>query len=378
MAFGAIVFAAALAFSGGGASRPPLFVHVMPWFEAAEDRWGWHWTMNRDAAELRRSGRVASHYRPLIGAYDSLDPDVLELQVAWIKLAGFDGVLADWYGLLPHYDYPGIHRRTEALFEVAGRAGLKIGVVFEDQTAGNAVRGGLLAPESVRESARETGTFLKRWFGRPNWWRVRGKPVVMVFGPQAYGADDWAAFRDGAGPFNLLTLHDVRPYAQGGFDWPVPTKGTRYNREFAVRAKDWAIRVPVAYPRFHDYYEEGGQTGHPDLPDEDGATYRRTLAEALAARCDAVQVATWNDWQEGTQIEPSVEFRYRDLIATQAARRRADRSFRFTAADLELPERLYRLRKGSGDRSRLRPIGEALLRGDVARARTLLKTFRAG
>jgi len=50
-----------------------------------------------------------------------------------------------------------------------------------------------------------------------------------------------------------------------------------------------------------------------------------------------VQLVTWNDWGEGTQIEPSVEFGYRDLEATQRERRRMTPSFPCIAADLRLP-----------------------------------------
>lgn len=131
----------------------------------------------------------------------------------------------------------------------------------------------------------------------------------------------------------------------------------------------------MAYPRFKDWYEEGGQTGHADLPDADGATYRETLAQALAQRPVAVQVATWNDWQEGTQIEPSVEVGVRDLHATQTARRRLDPSFPFTGADLDLPLRLYRARRAGSDARQLDAVAEALRAGRAAEARRLLDTL---
>ena len=62
-----------------------LMAHYMPWFEAdpAHARWGWHWTMNHYAPAHEANGRreAASHYTPLIGLYDSNDPDVLECAV---------------------------------------------------------------------------------------------------------------------------------------------------------------------------------------------------------------------------------------------------------------------------------------------------------
>lgn len=352
------------------APRPLLFVHVMPWFEADGGKLGWHWTMNRP--ELAGKG-VASHFRPLTGPYDSKDPAILELQCAWMKLAGFDGVLADWYGTQPHFDYPMIHARTQALFDAAERFGLKIGVVYEDQTVRNAIREKLIGPERAIPIARETGEFLGReWFKRPGWWRLGGRPVVMVFGPQHFGEAEWSAFRAGSGPIRLLTLHDPRAYSDGAYDWPVPSKGLAFNREFGARSAGWRVRVPVAFPRFRDWYEEGGQTGYPDLPDDNGRTYRDTLGRALALNPPAVQVATWNDWQEGTQIEPSVEVGTRDLVATQDARRRLDPGFAYRPADLDLPLKLYRLRRETPERKGLDEAAEALRKGDVAAARRAL------
>jgi hypothetical protein len=56
--------------------------------------------------------KPASHYRPLLGLYDSNDPDVLRCHVLLMKLAGIDGVLIDWYGTEDYLDYGVIHRNT--------------------------------------------------------------------------------------------------------------------------------------------------------------------------------------------------------------------------------------------------------------------------
>jgi hypothetical protein len=372
----ALLFAAAV--FGQPAARPPLLIHVMPWFVVEGKELGWHWRMNKSSEDVRKSGKVAAHYQPLTGPYDSKDPHILELQVTWMKLAGFDGIVADWYGTQPHFDYPLIHARTQALFQTATRAGLTISVVYEDQTVKHAIREGLIKQQQAPEIALQTGRFLREnWLARPNWLRLRNKPVVFVFGPQHFGAGEWEQFRVGAGDFSLLTLHRSEPYAQGGFDWPVPKYGLEFTRSYPTRSKEWPIRVAVAFPRFRDYYEEGSYAGerHPDIPDESGQTYLQTLNKALQSGSDAVQVATWNDWQEGTQIEPSQEIRFRDLVATQAARRRIDPKFRYRPEDFELPLKLYDLRRRGMPEAKLKPIGEALLSGRTTEARKLLRAI---
>jgi hypothetical protein len=162
-------------------------------------------------------------------------------------------------------------------------------------------------------------------------------------------------------------------YAAGGFDWPVPSQGLGFTERFLERSKNWGYRVPVAYPRFHDFYVQGGNpTGYPLLPDNDGRTYRQTLERALKSGAEMIQVATWNDWQEGTQIEPSIEFGLRDLKVTQEFRRQQDPSFPFSESDLELPFRLYKLRKKGKSAAMLDRVSLALQQSQPSTARTLL------
>lgn len=357
------------------AKRVPLFVHVMPWFEANSTELGWHWRMNKTSQQARE-GHVASHFTPKIGPYDMLDPDVVELQVGWIKLSGFDGVLINWYSTEDQWDYLANHRRTEKFIEVASRAGLTISLVYEDQTVRNLIREGKITASEGGAIIDRTSTFLaKNWFKLPNWWRVEGKPALMVFGPQHFGEREWARFRKGTGPMTLFSLDHRSPFAEGIFDWLVPSKGIAYNETFLDRLEGVKLRVPVAYPRFQDYYAQGGQTGYPVLPDDEGRTYRNTLANAFELAGVAVQVATWNDWQEGTQIEPSTEFGYRDLIATQKLKRQIDPGFSYDKDALDLPYRLYLLRKKGVNSPAIGQAAEAILGGNVAKARTLLDSL---
>src|SRR5262249_21247323 len=117
---------------------PLVLAHYMPWFEGRPDSpsWGWHWTMNAFNPEKVTDGRrsIASHYYPLIGPYDSGSPAVLEYHLLLMKLAGIDGVIADWYGLTDHFDYAVIHRNTVALVKAAGKLGSMFAVCYEEQT----------------------------------------------------------------------------------------------------------------------------------------------------------------------------------------------------------------------------------------------------
>ena len=167
--------------------RPLILVHYMPWFAArpASPNWGWHWTMNAFDPEKQPQGKrsIASHYYPLIGPYDSGDPAVLEYHLLLMKLAGIDGVIADWYGLSDHVSYPVEHRNTAALFQAAGRVGLKIAVCYEDQTISKLVEARKLpATDRVQHARAELDWLRKNWFASPAYVRVTNRPLLLSFG----------------------------------------------------------------------------------------------------------------------------------------------------------------------------------------------------
>jgi len=352
---------------------PMILAHYMPWYESkpVSGHWGWHWNMNRFDPD---HGTLASHYRPLIGLYDSSDPDVLDCQCIQMKMAGISGVLIDWYGMDEVNDYAIIHRNTSRMIEAADRAGLKYALVFEDQIVPQLIsHGKTTAAEAVPHIRAEVSWLGEHWFRRPGYLRVDGKPLFLVFGPQYFKEADWPSIFSGLNaPPAFVAQLGRRAGAMGGFGWPEPQVGDAKSwnqvRGFYDRGKDWPIEIGVAYPRFVDIYEHS----YGRIEDRDGKTYADTLDLALRRSPSMVQVATWNDWGEGTQIEPSVEFGYRDLIATQKASSVAGR---FTPADFALTVKWLELKRRypSGPKaSDLKRVYSAWISGDSVRGRILM------
>ena len=140
-----------LAFALDVQGRPPLFVHYMPWFQAKpfNATWGYHWTLDRfnpDLVDANGRRDIGSHYYPLIGPYDSLDPAVLEYHVVLMKLGGIDGVIPDWYGNTDFWDYAMINQRMTELFKWTRRAGLQFAVCYEDQTVLHMLKNNFITP----------------------------------------------------------------------------------------------------------------------------------------------------------------------------------------------------------------------------------------
>lgn len=368
-----------------------LMAHYMPWFEAkpTSEKWGWHWTMNHFHPDTVVGGRreAASHFDPLMGLYDSGDPDALDCHVLLMKMAGMDGVLIDWYGTDDYLDYGVIQRNTLALVRAVKKAGLRFAVVYEDQTVPKLIAGHVFPEAEAVAHGRGMMAWLQQhWFSDPAYLTLEGRPVFLTFGSGYYTADQWTQIFAGLPhPPLFFTEEDRRAPAEGAFAWPQPQGGgdssARALDRFYARASQWPQAIPAAWPRFDDIYAEAGVgPSYPRIDDREGRTYAETLDRALKSDAAVIQLVTWNDWGEGTQIEPSMQLGFRDLEATQRARRLLDPN-PYMPQDLRLPLELYLLQKKAGQdraaRAKLDFISRLLFTGRTTQARVRLAAYPA-
>ncbi|KAB2867446.1 MAG: hypothetical protein F9K46_00310 [Anaerolineae bacterium] len=376
------------------AGRPLLMAHYMPWYQTPEIsfRWGWHWTMehfNPRVADENGRPEIASHYMPLTGPYDSSDPDLLEYQVLLMKLSGIDGVIVDWYGIENFRDYADLNDATGKLFEYIEKAGLLFSLCYEDQTVMHMVESGHIEENERLNYGQADMTFAQeQWFTKVNYLKTNGQPLLFTFGPQYFkSASDWETLFTGLEPQPaLITLdkHNVTN-ALCSYPWPPMQGGVTYNRaaieaylsDFYRKATRKDFVVGGAFPGFHDIYEEAGvRDSYGYLDAEGGEIFHYTLQMALGQNPDIIQLITWNDYGEGTIIEPTEEFGYQYLAMLQETRRTFDGAdFVFTAEQLELPLRLFNLRKTHADDSQLDEVFSKVIAGDIESAATIIDSY---
>jgi hypothetical protein len=344
------------------AAEKTVLVHYMPWYASkpVSGHWGWHWTMDRfkpDKVGANGRRELASHYRPLIGPYDSNDPDVLECQVLLMKFAGINGVIIDWYGTENFRDYATIHRNSVRLIKHLKQAGLKFAICYEDQSVKHMVEGGKIKKaQEVAHAKKEFQWLEQNWFNDPAYMNLKGKPVLLIFGPQYFKKSKWTQVMSGLSTQPLLyTLPHLtaQANANGAFGWPpvdggknvTPNAWQKYLSDLYSRGAQGESVIAPVFPKFHDIYQQAGvHKSYGYLDDQSGKTFEQTLDLAWKSNSELIQVATWNDYGEGTIIEPTKEFAYRYLESIQR-RFRSDKKFAHTPQDLRLPVMLYQLRK---------------------------------
>ena len=338
-----------------------VMVHYAPWFASkpVSGRWAWHWTMNNfNPDEVKANGQreIASHDYPLIGPYDSNDPHALECQVLLMKFAGLDGAIIDWYGIEEVANYDIFHRNTQHLVKHLKRAGLQFAIMYEDRTLQLMVDIEYLPPqEDVAHGQKIMKWLADNWFWDEAYVKLNQRPVLLVFGPLYFTKEQWIQVRSGISPqpmiYGLPGLSQ-KTGLDGAFGW-IPVGGGRHVMppewrnylEYIYNELEEELEEPtiaIAFPGFHDIYEQAGSRPSFGFIDHrDGETFAETFDLALKSNSPIIQIATWNDYGEGTVVEPTREFGYRYLEHIQ----KHDDDFPYGPDALRLPVILYQLKK---------------------------------
>ncbi len=292
------------------------------WYGNPHVRGRWHHWGPVRPAEQRIGG--ATHF-PVLGPYDSHDPRVVDQQARWARQAGISGFIASWWGQGDFTD-----RGLPLLLDTAQRHGLKVTIYFEtvrpprDPTPGNA--------------ARDLLYVLDRYARHPAWLRVKGRPVVFVYTRAVgqLGLPGWQQAMDevnGRYPGGAVFLGDrIGPQAARVFDGIHTYNVTQRTAGKSVEEiRSWArgayprwvgvagrgrIACLTVIPGYDDRTLPNRKPPRPVTDRHRGETYRALWEEVIAADPDWVLITSWNEWHEGSEIEPSAQHGEAALRAT--------------------------------------------------------------
>ena len=244
-----------------------------------------HW----DPAVRNHAGRDT----PQLGWYDAADPAIVAQQVAWAREAGLDGFVLSWW--------PGDAHEAqvlEALLKVVRGTDFTVSVYVEDARDAGHLRTQML------ELAQKYGN-------RDNWLRVDGKPVLFVYGRTVNDLSLPAmqsVMRDMPAFVVVDTVHPVMvPTFDGSHTYVGAAFPERYHQQFeglAAKARLYdKLLCATVLPGYDDSHV---RTPALVVRRDDGRFFERAWATASLA--DWVIVSTWNEWHEGSEIEPSLEY----------------------------------------------------------------------
>ena len=293
-----------------------VFVHLVPWFATPatnNGNWGLHWTMANENPNTITNGyrQIASYYYPLTGPYASSDTTIIDYELLLMKLSGVDGIFIDWPGTGTNNgtadDLPLNAANAKAFISRIGKAGLTYALVYEDADLSS-------VSNKIAQAQTDMTYAQTNYFIDPNYEKVNGQPLLLDFGPQQIttGANWTSVFSVLTTKPAFFTLmyqsNEASGNATGEFAW-VNSDSTTSLSGFYNSSYNPGTKISCAYPGFNSFYVAGGW-GNPtpftiSYNNSGGTTFAETLNLALNSGNHYLQVATWNDYGEGTMIEPT-------------------------------------------------------------------------
>ncbi|MBC8076361.1 MAG: hypothetical protein H7Y32_09835 [Chloroflexales bacterium] len=285
--------APALAPSARAASNRPVMAFYYPWWEQSD----WSYDRMSDLPAMR---------------YSSGDDDAMRRHLAQAAAAGIDGLICTWYG-------PSESRldgRCRRLLDLADGSGVKVAVMPDQSAAFDP------ALRTVDGLAGALNTLQRDFMSKPAYLTFGGKPVVFWFNPPSLGGvGTWRALRDradggrqqfwfgGSDNFGYLDVFDALYYFDITWEGAPGAAMASYARRLSAYNAGGANKpfVATVMPGYDDLkYRNGHQRDR-----SDGSYYRGTWQTAIERNAAAVVLTSFNEFFEGSHIEPSE--RYGDL-----------------------------------------------------------------
>jgi hypothetical protein len=301
-----------------------------PWY-GEPDRPGWK-NADTDTHQIANT----AHY-PIKGPYSSHDTTVLDWQIEQAKSHGITGFVVSWMGTGP--DAAWMNQSLPLLLDLAEKKGFKISIYWE--------RAPGTGQGQIDRAATEISYVLNNYGSSNAFLKVEGKPVIFAYARvlEQVSLDLWPgiiqSIRQKGGDFVLMSdgyqasyaylfdgMHTYDPanFSPGAFYLrtdnldDVRTLAARYYATGTKLARlHGRINCAVVNPGFdaRKAYSINYQSDR-----RDGQTYRTMWEEAIKTNPDWIMITTWNEWLEGTEIEPSLELgdKYLQITAEYAKR----------------------------------------------------------
>jgi len=267
-------------------------------------------------ARIPGGGDIAANFYPQLGEYSSADAGVIERHMAMIASAGIGVVAVTWLGP----DDPSF-KSVQPILDAAARHDLKICFQIEPV---------------VRKTARSTRDAIEdlvRRYGRHSAFYRNpdtGRPLFFVYDSYVIDAKDWADVLGEAGTHTIRNTsfdadvlglwvgeNEHRFFEQSGFDG--------FYTYFASQGFSYGA-TPAHWPKLQQWAAEHGKIFVPSVgpgyidtrvrpwnakntKDRDaGRYYDRMFEAAIASGAPFIGITSFNEWHEGTQIEPAIPF----------------------------------------------------------------------
>jgi hypothetical protein len=268
---------AVLAFPAVAQAAPRISIFYYPWYGNPARDGGWaHWLVPDGAP-----ADIASSFYPARGLYSSSSPAIVQAQMRELAAAGVQEVVSSWWGWGSVED-----SRLPMIVKEANAAGLSVAVHLEPYPG-----------RSITTVEADIDHL-----------RTLAITRIYVYRPFDIDASDWADLHAREPDVHLFAQTTLPGQAAAGkFDGIYTYDILLWNGDSFSRLCAQAHRAALAcLPSVGPGYDATRATADVRVKlRRDGATYDAMWRTALRSSADGVTITSYNEWHEGTQIEPA-------------------------------------------------------------------------
>jgi glycoprotein endo-alpha-1,2-mannosidase len=276
------------------------------WYGTLEHDKSWrHWNQNGHLPP----DDIASQFYPERGPYSSRDTAVLAEQMADLRSARIGVIAVSWWGQGSWDD-----QSLDALFSAAQAAGVQIAFHLEPY-----------AGQTAASAVADIRYLLGRFGSSPALYRVSRptaastskapRAVFYLFAPSRMPASQLKAALRGlreTADDSIVMIHSpnaisaLRDGGDGIYTYNPMASPDSFGTLVADCKADNLIASPSVSPGFDN--REAVATAQQVVDRQDGAHYDAMWQAALATNPDWIGVVSFDEWHEGTQIEPARDY----------------------------------------------------------------------
>jgi hypothetical protein len=263
--------------------------------------------------------KVIAHLMPWWGdprhinvGYNSHDPAQIHNQITDMISRGVDGVIIDWYGDKDYTD----QTAKLVMAEAEQHPGFTFAIMIDKGAIALSPCSGCNSQQSLIHLVQYVE---QTYIPSAAYMRVNNRPVITNFDIDLHYTIDWNAVSKAASANpDFIFQHSsgfTHPVSGGSYAWVivnVTDYGMSYLSKFyqAGLAAAQEYTIGGAYKGFNDTLASWGSGRI--MTQQCGQTWLQTFSRINSfydsgKQLDAVQLVTWNDYEEGTEIETGID-----------------------------------------------------------------------
>lgn len=286
----------------------------------------YHWNHNiiphssdttwNNASNFSGKGDIGANYYPELGTYSSNDLELIKKHMHMIQQSGIGVLVVTWWGKGSYED-----KSIKTYLDIAEDYNLKIALHIEPFY------------KTAKEFKKQLDYLMAQYGDHSALFKVNDKPLLYVYDSYKLEAAEWYKLLSSKGEFSIRnTRLDAvfiglwvekddgelikdscfdgfyTYFASDGFVYGSTSKNWKSMSDFAE--KNELLFIPCAGPGYIDTRIRPWNNSNTKLRNK-GLYYKNMFNAALELNPDYIGITSFNEWHEGTQIEPSISKKYK-------------------------------------------------------------------